>query len=57
MTSKCGNKRCHNGWIWWHGSEYPCSDCERKAQEDEKARQQADAFAKQSAEEVDGDIY
>ena len=23
----CGNSRCHNGWIWWSNSEYPCSAC------------------------------
>ena len=23
----CGNSRCHNGWIRWNNSEYPCSAC------------------------------
>ena len=25
----CGNARCNNGWVYSHGTEYPCGACKR----------------------------
>jgi len=42
----CGNSRCHNGWYYWSGSEYPCGACSERAKIEAKRHQEAQNFAR-----------
>ena len=42
----CGDRRCHNGWYRYAGSDYPCGACSERAKIEAKQRQRAASYVK-----------